>query len=140
MLEDVRHSMLSMGYDLTTKHGRIAYALELAFNSNYSAAGRAIGVSGAAVGMWVSGRIKNPENEHLLHLADLAGLNLRWLITGTGPERRPTYDDRKIAHMIKVMEQLPPYAQDEAMKDVDSIAELVRRATQDINTKRGNGA
>jgi hypothetical protein len=42
--------------------------------------------------------------------------------------------------MIKVMEQLPPYAQDEAMKDVDSIAELVRRATQDINTKRGNGA
>lgn len=46
--------------------------------------------SKSLVSKWELGGVKNPQNNKLLHLAEVTGFNLEWLIRGEGPPRRTT--------------------------------------------------
>lgn len=44
-----------------------------------------VGTTKSAVSQWESGATKNVRPDNLLRVADVTGVSIRWLITGTGP-------------------------------------------------------
>ncbi len=66
-------------------------------------------------------------SEYTPRLARALGINVDWLADEIGemyPTDRQKLDPR-IAHVMKVMEWLPPYAVDAGVREIDSLAELV---------------
>lgn len=114
-------------FDLATLGGRVAHAVQASTYPIESIAAR-MGISKQAIYQWIDGRTKNIRNEHLFPFADITGFSPRWIATGDGPQRPPRYDDHRVRHILKVMEALPDYAIDGAVKEVDTIAELINQA------------
>jgi transcriptional regulator with XRE-family HTH domain len=70
-------------------------------------------------------------SEYTAQFADACGVRALWLATGQG-DMVDTYQikDERIRHLAMVAEALPDYAVDQVVRDVDSIAELIRKATE----------
>jgi len=76
--------------------------------------------------------LENPDNnaktsEFTVKFARALGISVDWLDDEIG-EMCPTDHkqlDPRIAHVMKVMESLPPYAVDAGVREIDSLAELV---------------
>lgn len=97
---------------------------------------KACDVSVQAVYTWMRDEIKDLRNKNLFPLADLTGFEARWLDTGEGPER-PLYRlDSHIGRALAVMEHMPEPYQAQAVKQIDSLAEL---ANQIRDKGKGNG-
>ncbi len=120
-------SMESDDLDLSTLGGRVAHVVRSSTSPIEAIAAR-MGISKQAIYQWIDGRTKNIRNEHLFPFADITGFSPRWIATGEGPQKPPRYDDHRVQHILKVMEVLPDYAIDGAVKEVDTIAELIRQA------------
>lgn len=129
-------NMSNTHHDLETLSGRIAYAIEESGVSRQQIA-TACNISPQAVGLWINGPTKNLRNEHLFVLAEVTGYHAKWIATGKGQQKPSQHKNTRIAHVLKVMESLPPYALDEAVKSVDTIAQLVRRAEEDARSGGG---
>ena len=111
--------------------GRVAYAIEQS-GQTVKAVSKRLMISEQSIYGWISGATKNIRNESLFDFADVTGFNPRWVATGEGPEKKPIYDDKRIHHALKVMESLPDYAIDQIIKNIDSVANLVNRATSEV--------
>jgi len=78
--------------------------------------------------------LENPDkdasgSEFTPRLARILGVSVDWLADEIG-EMMPQATgykemDPRIAHVVKVMESLPPYAVDAGVREIDSLAELV---------------
>lgn len=68
-------------------------------------------------------------SEYTVKLARALGVSVEWLDDEVGemiPARAEEKEiDPRIAHVVKVMESLPPYAVDAGVREIDSLAELV---------------
>lgn len=66
-----------------------------------------------------------PAYEISLDLCMRANVNYDWLMTGRGSKSADEYPvkDPRIAHVLKVMESMPEYKVDQAVKIIDTIAE-----------------
>ena len=64
-------------------------------------------------------------------IATACGVDPLWLETGGGSMIRESYStmDPRLIAGLKIMEGLPDYAVDIAVKEIDQVAELVTRAT-----------
>ena len=80
------------------------------------------GVSQTAVHKWLRGE-SWPNMENMAEICEWAGINLTWLVRGTGekyaPKDRP-YDAR-IDYVIRAMELAPTYKVDEIKKIVEIL-------------------
>lgn len=66
-----------------------------------------------------------------VQLALACGVRPEWLALGEGPMVSKVYArDERISHVLRIMEELPDYALDQAVREVDSIAELIDAATR----------
>lgn len=114
-------------FDLLTLSGRVGYAMHKS-GQNAPKVAKALGISRPAVDQWNDGQTKNIKNELLFKLADLTGFSARWIATGDLP-MIDIYSDPRILHVAKAMSNLPEYARDELVKNADSVAQLVERAS-----------
>lgn len=67
-------------------------------------------------------------SEYTPRLARTLGISVDWLADEIGemiPAKKGEEMDPRIAHVLKVMESLPPYAVDAGVREIDSLAELV---------------
>lgn len=113
--------------DLSTLGGRVGFAVRSSSMPVEAIADR-MGITKQAIYQWIDGRTKNIKNEYLFAFADITDFNARWIATGSGPDRPPRYEDRRVQHMLRVMESLPDYAIDGAVKDIDTLAELIEKS------------
>ena len=84
--------------------------------------GELCGVTKGMVSQWESGVI-TPPTDRLLELRKHLVFSFDWLLDDK-PQWKST--DPRIAHVCHVMESLPPYAVDAGVREIDSLAELVR--------------
>lgn len=56
---------------------------------------KAMGVTKSAVNQWESGKNENLKLDHLVKLADLCDVDIRWLATGDGPREGLSREDRE---------------------------------------------
>lgn len=87
------------------------------------------GASKSVVNQWLSGEIKSINIDYALNVEEKLGYNHVWLMVNRGEKlilttAYPTLDKR-IEHVIKVMQQMPEYKIDQAMKIIDTIAEPI---------------
>lgn len=54
---------------------------------------KAMGISKSAVNQWEAGKNENLKLEHLVALADLCSVDIRWLATGEGPREGLSRED-----------------------------------------------
>lgn len=87
----------------------------------------ACGVSVQAVYAWTRDEIKDLRNSNLFDLARATGFSAEWIGTGNGPEVVQYGPNPKIKHVIQVMELMPEVVQDEAVKEIDSLAEFAKK-------------
>ncbi len=73
-------------------------------------------------------------SEYTARFSRALGVSVDWLADEIGEMRPPKIGpheqkelDPRIAHVVKVMESLPPYAVDAGVREIDSLAELVRQ-------------
>lgn len=145
MLPAIGNSMLYMSsndfdsryFDLSTLGGRVGHALRESGLQVEAAASR-LGINRQAIYQWIDGRTKNIKNEYLFGFADITGFSARWIATGEGSQRPPRYEDRRVQHALRVMESLPDYAIDGAVKELDSIAELIEKASERPEDKKAS--
>lgn len=67
-------------------------------------------------------------SEFTAQFAEACGVRAIWLAEEIGdmlPVQPREELDPRIAHVLKVMESLPPYAVDAGVREIDSLAELV---------------
>lgn len=66
-------------------------------------------------------------SEFTPRLARVLGVSVDWLADEIGDmiQQEEKEMDPRIAHVVKVMESLPPYAVDAGVREIDSLAELV---------------
>lgn len=132
------HTIADMGTDkpeLATMGCRVAYAVRRSGLSVEAIADK-IKISKQSIYQWIDGQTKNIRNEYLFAFADVTGLNARWIATGEGPETQPRYEDQRIQHALRVMEALPDYAIDSAIRELDTLAELIEHARADQRGKK----
>lgn len=122
---------------LTTMAERIADAMRP--DSFVTAAGKlaAAGceITHTAIHKWVrGGAITEPNLEAF---CDVYGVNAPWVRYGVGPRDRgqPFYSttDQRLGIALQIMEGMPDYGVDKAIKDLADISELITQA-------KGNGA
>lgn len=68
-------------------------------------------------------------SEYTPRLARALGINVDWLADEIGEmiiSEKEKLDPR-IEHVLKVMQELPPYAVDAGVREIDSLAELIRQ-------------
>lgn len=79
-------------------------------------------------------------SEYTPRLARALGVSVDWLADEIGemtPARTTENElDPRILHVVKVMQALPPYAVDAGVREIDSLAELVRHISP---PSEGNG-
>lgn len=92
--------------------------------------------------------LEKPENnasasEFTVKFARELGVSVEWLDDEIGDmivARTPCSDvdmnslDPRIQHVLRVMQSLPPYAVDAGVREIDSLAELVRSIPKQNNT------
>ena len=70
-------------------------------------------------------------SEYTARFARALGISVDWLADEIGDMRPQQYEEKemdpRIAHVVKVMESLPPYAVDAGVREIDSLAELVKQ-------------
>lgn len=107
-------------------HERVQYVLAQS-DKTPTDIGKALGISSEAVLQWASGKTKHIRPENLFAFADATGFEARWIGTGEGPER-PLYSrNPTVRHALAVMEQLPAPYQTQAVRQIDSLAELAKQ-------------
>lgn len=68
-------------------------------------------------------------SEFTVQIATVCGVRPEWLATEQGPMVSAPYSsNQKITHAMQLMESMPEYALDEAIKSVASIKELIEMA------------
>lgn len=67
-------------------------------------------------------------SEFTVQFAKACNVRAEWLALEDGP-MISEYGDHRIAHVVKVMEALPELFRDEAMREVDSLAQLAGKVT-----------
>lgn len=66
----------------------------------------------------------------VVQLAVACGVRPEWLAMEHGEMTDGLYiQDERLRHLLKVAESLPDYAIDEAIKEIDSLAQLIQKAT-----------
>lgn len=70
---------------------------------------RRVGVERQTVGDWYHGRSVNVRPDHLFTLADVLGVEARWLATGHGPRERVS---PILSNYAEVIRQLSPEARE----------------------------
>lgn len=85
---------------------------------------RVCSIKPSSVNKWFNA-ISLPDAENLLKIADWANTTTDWLLYGRGPRSVSSVDplDPRIAHVIKLLEQMPAHMRDQAVKIVDTLAE-----------------
>lgn len=69
-------------------------------------------------------------SEYTPRLARALGVSVDWLADEIGemtPIKAGYEMDPRIAHVVRVMESLPPYAVDAGVREIDSLAELINQ-------------
>lgn len=75
-------------------------------------------------------------SEHTTRLARLLDVSADWLSEEIGEMVRPQqnqqyqraeHQDQRIEHVLTVMESLPPYGVDAGVREIDSLADLIRK-------------
>ena len=77
-------TLLLMQTELPTFAERLVYAMDEKGISPADLA-KAVKVTPSAVSQWRSGQTKNLRPDNLFKVADILGVNARWLATGMGP-------------------------------------------------------
>lgn len=106
-------------------HERVGYVLAQAGRTATDIA-KDIGVSPEAIIQWASGATKNIRPENLFPFADATGFEARWIGTGEGPERPLYKKNSPVGHALAVMEQMSAPYQAQAVRQIDSLAELAK--------------
>lgn len=77
-----------------------------------------------SVKKWFDGEAM-PDYEICVDLCKRARVHYEWLMTGRGPKSIDEYlvDNPRIAHALKVMQAMPEYKVDQAVKIIDTLAE-----------------
>jgi transcriptional regulator with XRE-family HTH domain len=99
---------------------------------------KACDISAQAVYAWMRDEIKDLRNANLFELARLTGFNAEWIATGNGPEVS-NYKNARIQHVLQVMESMPDVVLDEAVKEIDSLAEFAHRLQRGDNANGTHG-
>lgn len=107
--------MQEIKHDLSTRGGRVAYCLEAAGLDTPFAAAK-LGITRQAIYGWINVPNTNIKNDHLFAFADLVGFSARWIATGQGPRKPPSYENPRLVRAMELMESLPEYAVDQAVK------------------------
>ena len=81
------------------------------------------GVTPQAVYQWMNGETKQISGENLVELADLTGFDARWLAKEAGPKRRIYPRTPPQAHVLELMQKLPPAQEELLVKIAESVAE-----------------
>lgn len=73
----------------------------------------------------------------VVQLAVGCGVRPEWLGLGTGEMVDGLYvEDEKIKKAVLLMQEMPDYAVDEALKSIDSMSKLSQIATQQATTRK----
>jgi transcriptional regulator with XRE-family HTH domain len=75
-------------------------------------------------------------SEFTAQFADACNINPVWLATGNGEMFQEYTVPEKFIKHLKVLQELPDYAQDEVIRDAIKTDELIKRAQEH---KKGNG-
>lgn len=76
-------------------------------------------------------------SEFTVHIAIACGVRPEWLAMEEGEMTDGLYvSDERLKHALLIMQALPDYAVDKAIKEIDSLAEFVQHATQAATTKK----
>jgi transcriptional regulator with XRE-family HTH domain len=121
-------AMQQEAQDFSLLSNRVRHALDIAGLTPADVA-RELPVSRPAVDQWILGTTKNIKNELLFALADLCGVSPRWLGTGQGAVIDAYQKNKEVKRVLAVMEELPSYAREQAVAEVEAIARLIKRAT-----------
>lgn len=88
----------------------------------------AAGVSQPTIHKIVSG--KTEASTFTVQLAVACGVRPEWLAMEDGEMVDGLYvHDERLKHALKIMQELPEYAVDDAIKDLDQMAQLIKKAT-----------
>lgn len=113
--------------DVPLLHERITEAVAAAAKNGYSVAhiATACEITPQAVYQWMKlGETKSLEGRNLVELAELSGFNAMWIAKAKGPKS----DARPIRQAVKLMRQMTPERQADAVK---IIAPLVEQEVDD---------
>lgn len=71
-----------------------------------------------------------PSSERIMLLRKRLHFSVDWLLTGEGEMVDGLYvQDEKLKRALQLLQELPDYAVDQAVKDIASITELVKKAS-----------
>jgi len=117
MLEARRATLCHM----SSLASRVREATEAAKQEGHSVASIAsiCGISPQAVYQWLDGRTKSIDGANLAELAAISGYNPLWIAKGRGEK----CDSRAIRQAIKIMRQMTPDRQVDAVKIITPLAE-----------------
>jgi transcriptional regulator with XRE-family HTH domain len=106
---------------MATLADRVKEAAEAAKANGYSVKKIAdeCRISVQSVYQWLDGSTKSIDGGNLVELADLSGYNHRWIMKGVGPKS----DSRPIQQAIKIMRQMTPARQADAVKIIAPLLE-----------------
>ena len=109
---------------MKTWHDRLKFAREQA-GIKADALADKVGVTSASVSDWESGETKKIEGENLIKVCDFLKINPHWLLFGKGLMHgtKP-----RLVHLNKMLEDQPDYVIDEAIKNIASDIELLKKA------------
>lgn len=75
-------------------------------------------------------QLENGEGDGSFYTAQFAeacGVNALWLATEKGEMVNSRHTDKRVLQAMKIMEQMPDYLKDEAVKELDHLAQLAAR-------------
>jgi transcriptional regulator with XRE-family HTH domain len=116
---------------------RLKAAREYAVLDQYALAEK-VGIKQPSIS-YLESSPKAEGSQYTVQFARACGVSPDWLADEIGEMIPTTYQttDPKIIAVARVMEPMPEYAKDAAVKDVAEVAELVSRARQDGNGTTG---
>lgn len=90
---------------------------------------------------WLLG-LKIPDYETALAMCNDAGVNYEWLMTGNGLMMKSSTDDsivvsdKELIKMVRIAEDLPGFAKQMAIKEVDNIRQFAAQAQEEYAHKK----
>lgn len=86
------------------------------------------GISQQAISRLETGEQKTTTD--IVQIAVACGVRPEWLAMEEGDMvDSPYVHDERLKHALKIMQQLPDYAVDDAIKELDQMAQLIKKAT-----------